>query len=257
METGLLFLMQKTKNNTKKKFVYQFETYFLIESATDNHKIYFSDKDYLSKANLVFEKLDKHFVEVVYLNSQPTIVPSLYYEENIKSKYLEANTIISKSIVSDTSNDKKIKVVYTISDELTEVVVKNNLKYSNKNYFTYLYNFLVKRISKSDGFSFYIYMNYKSFDIIIFNSDEFIFFNSFKINDENEFLYYLFFVLNNYESTNKTDKIMFLGKYEKFKDYYEIASKYSIIDFVDFTNNSSIINDSLFFSIVNENYIRN
>ena len=137
METGLLFLMQKTKNNTKKIFVYQFETYFLIESATDNHKIYFSDKDYLSKANLVFEKLDKHFVEVVYLNSQPTIVPSLYYEENIKSKYLEANTIISKSIVSDTSNDKKINVIYTISDELTEVVVKNNLKLCKQLLFFY------------------------------------------------------------------------------------------------------------------------
>ena len=66
-----------------------------------------------------------------------------------------------------------------------------------------------------------------------------------------------FFVLKNYESSNKSDKIIFLGKFEKFKDYYEIASKYSIIDFVDLTNNSSIINDSPFFSIVNENYIRN
>jgi hypothetical protein len=148
-------------------------------------------------------------------------------------------------------------VVYSISDELTELLVKNNLEYSNNNYFTYLYNFLVNKISKSDGFSFYINLNYKSFDIIIFNNNEFVFFNSFKINDENEFLYYLFFVLKNYESSNKTDKIIFLGKFEKFKDYYDIASKYSIIDFVDLTNNSSIINDSPFFSIVNENYIRN
>ena len=77
-------------------------------------------------------------------------------------------------------------MVYSISDELTELLVKNNLEYSNNNYFTYLYNFLVKKISKSDGFSFYIKLNYKSFDIIIFNNNEFVFFNSFKINDENE-----------------------------------------------------------------------
>ena len=64
-------------------------------------------------------------------------------------------------------------------------------------------------------------------------------------------------MLKNYESSNKTDKIIFLGKIEKFKDYYDVASKYSIIDFVDLTINSSIINDSPFFSIVNENYIRN
>ena len=108
-------------------------------------------------------------------------------------------------------------MVYSISDELTQLLVKNNLEYSNNNYFTYLYNFLVNRISKSDGFSFYINLNYKSFDIIIFNNNEFVFFNSFKINDENEFLYYLFFVLKNYESSNKTDKIIFLGKlFSKF-----------------------------------------
>ena len=249
--------MQKTKSNTNKTFVYQFESFFLIESATDNHKFYFSDKDYISKSNIFFEKLNKDYVEVIYLNSQPSIVPSLYFEEKIKSKYLDTNTTVSKSIVNDTSRDKKIKVVYSISDELTQLLVKNNLEYSNNNYFTYLYNFLVNRISKSDGFSFYINLNYKSFDIIIFNNNEFVFFNSFKINDENEFLYYLFFVLKNYESSNKSDKIIFLGKFEKFKDYYEIASKYSIIDFIDLTNNSSIINDSPFFSIVNENYIRN
>jgi hypothetical protein len=249
--------MQKTKSNTNKTFVYQFETFFLIESTTDNHKFYFSDKDYISKSNIFFEKLNKDYVEVIYLNSQPSIVPSLYFEEKIKSKYLDTNTTVSKSIVNDTSRDKKIKVVYSISDELTQLLVKNNLEYSNNNYFTYLYNFLVNRISKSDGFSFYINLNYKSFDIIIFNNNEFVFFNSFKINDEKEFLYYLFFVLKNYESSNKTDKIIFLGKFEKFKDYYDIASKYSVIDFIDFANNSSIINDSPFFSIVNENYIRN
>jgi len=249
--------MQKTKSNTKKTFVYQFETHFHIELATDNHKFYFSDKDYLTKSNIFFSKLDKDYVEVVYLNSQPSIVPSLYFEENIKSKYLDTNTVVSNSVVTDTSSDRKIKVIYSISDELTELLVKNNLEYSNNNYFTYLYNFLVNKISRSEGFSFYINLNYKSFDIIIFNNNEFIFFNSFKINDENEFLYYLFFVLKNYESSYKTDKIIFLGKFEKYKDYYDIASKYSIIDFVDLTNNSSIINDSPFFSIVNENYIRN
>ena len=249
--------MQKTKSKTNKTFVYQFENYFLIETKTDNHKFYFSDKDYISKSNVFFETLDKDYVEVIYLNSQPSIVPSLYFEEKIKSKYIDTNSVVYDSIVTDTSSDKKIKVVYSISDEITGLLVRNNLEYSINNYFTYLYNFLVNRISKSDGFSFYINLNYKSFDIIIFNNNEFIFFNSFKINDENEFLYYLFFVLKNYESSNKTDEIIFLGKFEKFKDYYDIASKYSNIDFVDFTNNSSIINDSPFFSIVNENYIRN
>ncbi len=125
---------------------------FLLNQQQIIIKFIFQIKIISQNLILFLKNLDKDFVEVVYLNSQPTIVPSLYYEEKIKSKYLETNTIISKSIVTDTSNDKKIKVIYTISDELTEVIVKNNLKYSNKNYFTYLYNFLVKEFQNQMDF---------------------------------------------------------------------------------------------------------
>lgn len=249
--------MQRTKSNIKKTFIYQFETSFLIEQESDSVRFYFSDKDCLSETNKFLSNLVKNNVEIIYFNSQPSIVPSLYFDEKIDYKYLNTNTLISESIITDTSSDKKIKVVYSISDELSELLIKNELEYSNNNYFTYLYDFLVNKVSKSSGLSFFVNLNNKSFDIIIFNNHEFIFFNSFKINDENEFLYYLFFVLKNYESSIKTDKVMFLGKFEQFKDYYDIASKYSIIDFIDYKNYTSVINDSPFFSIVNENYIGN
>ena len=56
METGLHFLMQKTKNKISKTFVYQFETHFHIESSTDNITLDFHksrEKSYATLPNIV------------------------------------------------------------------------------------------------------------------------------------------------------------------------------------------------------------
>ncbi len=257
METGLHFLMQKTKSKISKTFVYQFESNFHIESSADNITLDFSDNKYISKSTDFIGDLKIESVEIVHLNSRPSIVPSLYFDDNIKSKYLITNTLSSNNILTDSSNDKKLKIVYSINEKLNQFITKNKLNHSHKNYFTYLYNFLTEIPNKTKGLSFFVNLNNKSFDIIIFNNNEFIFFNSFEINDENEFLYYLFFVLKNYEGSNEADKIIFLGKFDAFNDYYNIASKYSRIDFIEDHNEIKVLPDSPFFSIINENYIRN
>ena len=256
METGLHFLMQKTKSKISKTFVYQFESHFHIESSTDNITLDFSDHKYLAKSSNFISDLKIESIEIVHLKSHPSIVPSLYFDDNIKSKYLITNTLSSKNILTDSSNDNKLKIVYSISKELNEFINKNKLDHSDKNYFTYLYDFLTEKVKKTKGLSFFVNLNNKSFDVIIFNGKEFIFFNSFEINNENEFLYYLFFVLKNYEGSIENDKIIFLGKFEAFNDYYSIASKYSKIEFIEDDNNIQVLHDSPFFSIINENNIR-
>ena len=255
METGLHFLMQKTKSKISKTFVYQFESHFHIESSTDNITLDFTDSKYLVKSTDFITDLKIESIEIVHLNSHPSIVPSLYFDDNIKSKYLTTNTLSSKNILTDSSNDHKLKIVYSISKELNEFINKNKLDHSDKNYFTYLYDFLTEKVKKTKGLSFFVNLNKKSFDVIIFKGNEFIFFNSFEIKNENEFLYYLFFVLKNYEGSNENDRIIFLGKFEAFNDYYNIASKYSKIEFIE-GNNKQVLHDSPFFSIINENYIR-
>ena len=249
--------MQKIKNKSSKTFVYQFDSNFHIESPSDNITLDFSDQEYLSKSYEFINNLKIDFVEIIHLKSAPSIIPISYFDEKLKSKYMTTNSISSKNILTDTSNDEKIKIVYSISDKLNKFISSNKLNYSDNNYFTYLYNFLTEVPNKTKGLSFFVNLNNKSFDIIIFNNNEFIFFNSFEINDENEFLYYLFFVLKNYEGSNEADKIIFLGKFEAFNNYYNIASKYSRIDFIEDHNEIKVLPDSPFFSIINENYIRN
>mgnify|MGYP003327189620 CR=1 FL=1 len=85
--------MQRTKSNIKKTFIYQFETSFLIEQESDSVRFYFSDKDYLSETNKFLSNLVKNNVEIIYFNSQPSIVPSLYFDEKIDYKYLPLESV--------------------------------------------------------------------------------------------------------------------------------------------------------------------
>jgi len=136
------------------------------------------------------------------------------------------------------------------------VLNQKKIKYSTMSYFTVLYNYLCKKDKISEGLSLYINFNENSFDILIFDSKEFIYFNSFDIKDKNEFLYYLFFVMKNYEISNEKDKIIFLGRYDKYSEYYEIVNKYSKLDYIHDDSGNQFNSKSPFFSYLNEDNFR-
>ena len=115
---------------------------------------------------------------------------------------------------------------------------------------------MLGQLQNSDGLSFFVSLSDISFEVVIFNKNKFVFFNSFDISNENEFLYYTFFVLKNYHVSINSDKIIFLGKYDRFDKFYNLVSKYSKIDFIEDNINSLTSYQSQSFSILNENNIR-
>ena len=117
-------------------------------------------------------------------------------------------------------------------------------------------SYLLGQLQNSDGLSFFVSLSDISFEVVIFNKNKFVFFNSFDISNENEFLYYTFFVLKNYHVSINSDKIIFLGKYDRFDKFYNLVSKYSKIDFIEDNINSLASYESQSFSILNENNIR-
>ena len=63
-------------------------------------------------------------------------------------------------------------------------------------------------------------------------------------------------MLKNYHVSIKSDKIIFLGKYDRFDKFYNRVLKYSKIDFTEDNINSLASYESQSFSILNENNIR-
>ena len=248
--------MQKIKTKINKASIYQFEHFFHLNYLNESISSSYSDKNQLSSVSNILKNDSIKSLDITHLNSPPSIIPTKFYDRSIKARYIETNSDKSRSLDDDTSSDRKITIVYPKNKNLSQILNINHKEINHTNYFTQLYNYLIGQLNNSNGFSFFICLSDTSFEIIIFNKNEFVFFNSFGINDENEFLYYTFFVLKNYQGSINSDKIIFLGKYERFNKYYNLASKYSKIDFIEDDINFLISYKSQSFLILNENNIR-
>ena len=248
--------MQKTKTKISKASIYQFESFFHLNFLSESVSSSYNDKVKLPEISKILKNSTVNSVEIIHFNSAPSIIPVKFYDKSIKAKYLKTNTGSIKNIDEDISADQKINVVYSKNEDLSKTLGLDKQKVSHLNHFTQLYNYLSGIVDKSDGLSFFIKINSGSFEIMIYNKNEFVFFNTFKIVDENEFLYYTFFVLENFQSSIKKDKIIFIGKHEIFDKYYNLAAKYSKIDFIEDDVHSILNFEENFFSVINANNIR-
>ena len=256
MGTGHLFLMQKKINKIHKINIHQYKSYVDFVLADDYLTLNFNSKNFDLNFIETISKINFSSIELIFFSDIPSIVPSKLFDKKYSNKYLETNTSDIKNIRHDISNDKKITTVYSINNSLIKILNKRNIKYSVKNYFTILYDYLSGKNRISEGLTLYINLNEDSFDILIFKLEEFIYFNTFEIDDKDKFLYYLFFVMKNYEVSSKKDKIIFLGKYEKYLEYYETVNKYSQLDYIIDNSISKLNIKSPFFSYLNEDNIR-
>jgi len=248
--------MQKTKIKISKASIYQFESFFHLKFLNESITSSYTDKDKLSEISKIFKNPSLNSLSVIHFNSAPSIIPIKFYDKKIKAKYLETNTHSINNIDEDISTDQKITVVYSKNKDLSKILGIDKQIITHVNHFTHLYNYLSGVVNNSDALSFFIKISSGYFEIMIFNKDEFIFFNTFDIGDENEFLYYTFFVLENFQSSIKKDKIIFIGKHKIFDKYYNLASKYSKIDFIEGDTHFLLNFKEHFFSVINANNIR-
>jgi len=248
--------MQKKINNIHKLTIYQYKSGIIFSLPDHTFSIGFNSENLESDFLKSISNFNINKIELIFFSSIPSIVPSKLFDEKLRSKYLETNTSIKENIMHELSIDNKIAIVYSYDKQFINILNKKNIKYSISNYFTVLYNYLFEKDKISDGISLYINLNEDSFDLLIFISKEFIYYNSFDIKSKNEFLYYLLFVIKNYEISNKKDKVIFLGRYDKYLEYYEIANKYSIIEFIHDDSKKQYNSKSPFFSYLNEDNIR-
>ena len=192
---GLQFLMQKIKTKISKASIYQFENFFHLSSFNESFSSSYSDKNQLKVVANILKNDSIKAIDITHFNSPPSIIPSKYYDKSIRAKYLETNSKISRSIGEDISFDKKITVVYSKNENLSQILNYDEIKIYHTNHFTKLYNYLIGQLNNYEGFSFFINLSDTSFEVIIFKNNKFVFFNSFNINNKNEFLYYTFFLL--------------------------------------------------------------
>ena len=228
METGLQFLMQKRNKNTSSETIeiHQFKSNFFIGNK-NNFKL-FNPKSFFKK--------DKNFenINIIHFYKPPVIVPNKLFKKENLNKYLSTNYMLSNNsnISYDETSNKLIYIVYEKKKNLESLLNKKGIKFRSINYFTVMYEYLT-HLKKDDEISIYINLRTNLFDLIIYNQNEFLYFNSFNKNNKEEFLYYLLYVLKNFEADINATKINFLGKFEEFNDYYDYTKLYAEVIFIE------------------------
>ena len=185
---GLQFLMQKIKTKISKASIYQFETFFHLDYSSESISSSYYDKDQLFSVAKILKKDSIKSIDITHYNSPPSIIPTKYYDKSIKTKYIETNSKKSSSINDDVSLDRKITVVYSKNRSLSQILDIDDKEINHTNYFTQLYNYLIGKLNNSNGFSFFISISETSFEIMIFNKNEFVFFNYFQQCTDQPFL---------------------------------------------------------------------
>ena len=228
-------MQKRNKNNSSKKIeIHQFKSNFFI--GDDNNFKACSLKSF-SKVDL-----DTENVTIIHFNKPPVIVPNKLFIKDNLNKYLSTNYELSNnlSVSYDQTSNKLLYIVYEKKKNLENLLEKNGIEFISINYFTVIYEYLTA-LKKNDEMSIYINLRNSLFDIIIYNKDEFLYFNTFNKKNKEEFLYYLLYVLKNFQADVNSTKINFLGKFEEFNEYYDYTGLYAEIIFIE--NNIQTINN--------------
>ncbi len=80
--------------------------------------------------------------------------------------------------------------------------------------------------NRDEGANVYVYVRKKWFDIVVINGNKLMFFNSFKYQAKEDFIYFLIYVIEQLEMNPETVQLTFLGEILKLSQIYDIANKY-------------------------------
>ena len=235
MEIGLQFLMPLIKKNI-------IENELSIQIFRDG----FSFCSHFSKKFIPFKEIDIQFndifksfleentyqdfdrVTAIFVDQPATFVPNKLYNEKKTELYLSQNVPLNPllQISREITQDEEIIVLYE-SNKDREDILKHYFNDINFTHFAVILYDLIQQVAlTNEKTEMYINMQNSQFDLLVFSSGKLIFYNSFPHKNEEDFLYYIFAMAEQYSLDQYSYSISFLGKYNRFNSYYEALKNY-------------------------------
>ena len=188
-------------------------------------------EELLSRVKEVFEKdVNLHYpfqdITVVHRNNLNTFVPNDFFSEEHIKNYFKYNI---KTFATDYFTFDDIEVLNAKNAFIPFVNINNYLldHFGNFNFYHHQ-TILVKKLQKlvTDDTQVFVYFQNSLIDIVVFQSKEMTFINSFEIESEKDFIYYLLFVLEQLQLNTEEVLVTLLGTITKESLFYKIAYTY-------------------------------
>lgn len=235
METGQPFLMPKENNVSE-------SSYLSIHSFVDGFSFYTPDSsDYLKRPtfdqeckemleSLLHYSPDQKYESVHWVchDSPALFIPESQYssdKEEFYWKYFAARNIENTLVVD---HDKKygLKVLYEENSPLIEYLESKIKSIQKKHYLHLLYHRIMENHPPNKAHCIYVHLSQDHFDLFVFKNNQFVLTNTFTLISEENFLYFLFYVIEQMKWESDSFTLFFLGKYDSFSSYYEAVRTY-------------------------------
>ncbi|MFV9551132.1 DUF3822 family protein [Algibacter sp. PT7-4] len=187
----------------------------------------------LDKLKLLFlseESLKSNFanVNIVHDNDLSTLVPEPLFNENHLADYLKFNSKILKSdfIAFDAIKENKSVNVYVPYTNINNYIYDKFGSFIFKHVSTILIESILQHPQDFNTHAVYINVNHNHFEILVFNKNELILYNTFTFHTKEDFIYYILFTAEQLQLDPETFQLIFLGEISKNDILYNITYKY-------------------------------
>ena len=216
-----LSVYNPARNKITGLFTHQFEGLAKAEEIADSLAVLLNEVSWLA---FPFSK-----VCLLYRNSLNTLIPQPLFDKKNAALYLEFNQGIQREnrVVFDMVKQTDAVNVYYLPEALVEKVktVWPNvlLKHASTGLIEHL-AVLVK--NKSDNNTLFVNVAKGSFDLVFFRENKLVYYNQFRFNTKEDFIYFLLTAIEQLDLNPETVKLMLLGRVDKSDTIYEIIYRY-------------------------------
>ena len=230
MGTGQQFLMPKNSSKIDLKLsIHIFNDGFYFSSNSEKNYFLFEDinifdeKEFGKFLNLN-EIDDQNQLKLIFFDNPSMFTPFEFHaQENSKqllSNYTELKT--NHKVVSDITEDNKVCIIYQISKKMEKTLNKcfNQIYYYH--YSKILYDDLQEFIKPYSDTKIRLFINLQKniFDLFLMESNNLLVYNSFPHSNSDDFMYYLFALIEEYKLSSDSLDILFLEKFDNYSNYY-------------------------------------
>ena len=242
METGPRFLTPNNPNITTRLHS---SSILLLENGfcfcTPGHKTFYPFSDFGNKPSASLEAFIKQqhnlsSLTLLLLDYPSLWIPSMLFQHKNLNKYWESFAKIPAQceLRVDTSSNGLLKVVYPYPNKIITILKTSTDSLSVVPAYNPLYDRILEQSKNDFTKQIYIHLMRGQFDVFITQGTRIILANRYPHQNEEDFMYYLFYVSEQLQLTAHNSKLFFLGQFDQYQTYYEgVRNFQSELQFLD------------------------
>ena len=177
-------------------------------------------------------------IQLIYYDSPFSLVPTSVFDNKYLSDYLKFNTKLKPNTFINYYSflDNSITGLYVSNKKLNSYFSRKYSSFNEFHYASLLINEYKQKCNVEDKKNVFLNFHKQSFDIIVFHEKKLEFYNNFKCNSSEDFLYYTLFTFSQLNLNSEKIHVSCTGEISLSSRKYELLYKY--------VRNIEIINDN-------------